>query len=152
MKIQKQGFATWSGPLKEGRGSVSTESGALKGNPYGFNTRFEGSPGTNPEELLGASHASCFTMALSKILNEAGFTAERLETKAQVTLEKIGQEFEITGIHLSLRGQVPGLDAGQFQNLAEKAKIGCPISKVLNAPMTLEARLAEGSQAWQLYN
>lgn len=150
MKIQKEGSATWSGPLKEGRGSVSTQSGVLSAAPYGFNTRFEGLQGTNPEELLGATHASCFTMALSKILGEAGFTADRLETKAQVTLEKVGEGFEITGVHLNLRGTVAGLDQEKFQALAGQAKVGCPVSKVLKAPITMEARLEDQSKNWTL--
>lgn len=141
MKIQKEGSATWTGPIKEGRGTVSTQSGVLKSAPYGFNTRFEGVTGTNPEELLAATHASCFTMALSKIVGDAGFTAERLETKAQVTLEKIGDGFEITAIQLSLRGAVPGVNQTQFLEFANKAKVGCPISKVLKAPITLDAQM-----------
>ncbi len=141
MKIQKEASAIWQGPLKEGRGTISTQSGALNAIPYGFNTRFEGVKGTNPEELLGATHAGCFTMALSLILGEAGFTAERMETKANVTLEKKADGFEITAIHLSLRGNVPGIDQTKFQELANKAKMGCPISKVLKAPITLDAQL-----------
>ena len=141
MKIQKEGSAVWQGSLKEGRGTISTQSGAMNAVPYGFNTRFGETKGTNPEELLGATHASCFTMALSMILGEAGFTAERLETKANVTLEKKGDGFEITAIQLILRGNVPGLEQAKFQELANKAKTGCPISKVLKAPIELDARL-----------
>ena len=141
MKIQKEGSAAWQGTLKEGGGTVSTQSGALSEIPYGFNTRFSGAKGTNPEELLGATHASCFTMALSLILGEAGFTAERMETKANVTLEKKEDGFEITGIQLTLRGNVPGIDPAKFQELANKAKLGCPISKVLKAPVVLDAQL-----------
>ncbi len=141
MKIQKEGSAAWQGSLKEGGGTVSTQSGALNAIPYGFNTRFGNTAGTNPEELLGATHASCFTMALSLILGEAGFTAERLETTADVTLEKKGDGFEITEILLTLRGNVPGIDPSKFQELANKAKVGCPISKVLKASITLDARL-----------
>ncbi len=142
MKIQKVGSAVWQGNLKEGRGTISTESGALNSAPYGFNTRFTGGKGTNPEELLGATHASCFTMALSLILGEAGFTAERMDTKATVTLEKVADGFEITGILLTLRGMVPGINAAKFQELADKAKTGCPISKALKVPMTLDAQLS----------
>lgn len=141
MKIQKQGSAIWQGPLKEGRGTISTQSGALNNIPYGFNKRFADENGTNPEELLGATHASCFTMALSLILGEAGFTAEKMETKADVTLEKVADGFEITAIQLTLRGQVPGIDQTKFLELANKAKVGCPISKVLKAPITLDAQL-----------
>lgn len=142
MKIQKEGSAVWQGSLKEGGGTISTQSGALNAIPYGFKTRFEGVKGSNPEELLGATHAACFTMALSLILNEAGFTAERMETKANVTLEKLDSGFEITAIQLTLRGMVPGLDQPKFQELANKAKVGCPISKVLRAPITLDAQLS----------
>lgn len=142
MKIQKEASAVWQGNLKEGNGAISTQSGVLTASPYGFNTRFAGGKGTNPEELLGASHAGCFTMALSLILGEAGFTAERLETKANVTLEKQADGFEITAIQLTLRGNVPGIDTARFQELANKAKVGCPISKVLKAPITLDAQLS----------
>lgn len=141
MKIQKEGSAVWQGSLKEGGGTISTQSGALSNYPYGFKQRFEGVKGSNPEELLGATHAACFTMALSLILGEAGFTAEKMETKANVTLEKKPDGFEITAIHLSLKGQVPGLDQKKFEELADKAKVGCPISKVLKAPITLDAQL-----------
>lgn len=106
MTINKFGSAHWVGGLKDGKGQVSTESGALVSQPYGFNTRFDGVPGTNPEELIGAAHAACFTMALSKSLGEAGLTADNLDTKAVVTLEKVGVGFEITAIELNLRGSV----------------------------------------------
>lgn len=141
MKTQKEGSATWQGTLKEGGGAIYTQSGSLSAVPYGFNTRFNNVKGANPEELLGATHASCFTMALSLILNEAGFTADRLETKAKVTLEKKEDGFEITAIQLSLQGNVPKLDQAKFLELANKAKVSCPISKVLKAPITLEAQL-----------
>jgi osmotically inducible protein OsmC len=138
MKIQKNGSAQWSGGLKDGKGLVSTQSGALTSHPYGFNTRFEGVTGTNPEELIGAAHAACFTMALSMILGEAGFTAESMETKANVTLEKVGDGFEITAIELNLHGTVPGTDEATFTELANKAKTGCPVSKALAAvPISL---------------
>lgn len=143
MKIRKHGSAQWSGGIKDGKGQISTESGALKNQPYGFNTRFEGVAGSNPEELIGAAHAACFTMALSLILGEAGLTAENLETRADVTLEKVGDGFAITGIALDLKGKVPGADAAKFTELAEKAKAGCPVSKALAAvPITLTAALA----------
>lgn len=133
MKIQKNGSAHWSGGLKDGKGEISTESGALKAQPYGFNTRFEGKPGTNPEELIGAAHAACFTMALSMMLGEAGLTADSLDTKAVVSLEKVDGGFAITGIELNLRGSVPGADEAKFKEIAEKAKAGCPVSKALSA-------------------
>lgn len=150
MEIQKQGSAVWQGSLKEGEGAVSTESGSLNSVPYGFKTRFEGVKGTNPEELLGATHASCFTMALSLILGENGFTADRLETKANVTLEKKNNGYEITSIHLKLTGNVPGINQSKFQELAEKAKVGCPISKVLKARITMEAQLISESHSVSL--
>lgn len=138
MAINKNGSAHWTGGLKDGKGQVSTESGALKSQPYGFNTRFEGVPGTNPEELIGAAHAACFTMALSKSLGEAGLTAESLDTKAVVTLDKVGDGFEITGIELNLRGTVPGTDEATFAGIAEDVKSACPVSKALSAlPISL---------------
>lgn len=143
MKIVKKGSAVWSGGIKDGKGDVSTESGALSHQPYGFNTRFEGGKGTNPEELLGAAHAGCFTMALSKILGEANLTAQKLETTAQVTLEKVGEGFEINAVHLTLKGQVAGATQEKFQELANKAKEGCPVSKLFKgAKISLEAMLA----------
>ncbi|MDQ0321193.1 osmotically inducible protein OsmC [Pararhizobium capsulatum DSM 1112] len=143
MKIQKNGSAHWSGGLKDGKGEVSTESGALKSHPYGFKTRFEGVVGSNPEELIGAAHAACFTMALSMILGEAGFTADSLDTKAVVTLEQVPDGFAITAIELNLTGSVPGADEATFKELADKAKAGCPVSKALSAvPISLNASLS----------
>ena len=141
MKVTKTASAQWKGGLKDGKGSITTESGALNAQPYGFNTRFEGVRGTNPEELLGAAHAGCFTMALSLMLGEAGFTAEQLDTTARVTLEQVAGGFEITAVHLQLKGKVPGMDAAAFQAVADKAKTGCPLSKGIRAPSTLEASL-----------
>lgn len=142
MKITKTGSAVWSGGIKDGKGSISTETGALQSHPYGFNARFEGGKGTNPEELIGAAHAGCFTMALSKILGEANLTAEKMETTAQVTLEKVGEGFEINAIHLTLKGKVPGATQEKFQELAGKAKDGCPVSKLFKgAKISLEAML-----------
>lgn len=139
--MKRSASALWQGGLKDGKGQISTESGALKDQPYGFNTRFEGAPGTNPEELLGAAHAGCFSMALSMMLGEAGFTAERIETQAEVSLEKLTDGFAITAVHLTLRAKVPGADAATFQSIADQAKAGCPVSKVLNARITLDASL-----------
>jgi len=139
--MQKHASATWTGGLKDGRGTISTESGVLNAQPYGFATRFEGVRGTNPEELIGAAHAGCFTMALSMILGGAGLTAERMDTKADVTLDKVGEGFEITKIHLTLRAKVPGADDAAFQDLAAKAKAGCPVSKLFKAEITLDATL-----------
>ena len=141
MAIKKTGSAAWRGGIKDGVGSISTESGALKSYPYGFASRFEGKAGTNPEELIAAAHAGCFTMALSLILGEAGLTAEQLNTSAEVTLEKDGDGFSITKVHLTLRGTVPGADQARFLELAGKAKQGCPVSKLLKAEITLDAAL-----------
>src|SRR6266853_984928 len=133
------GAALWEGGIKDGRGAISTKSGALDKNPYGFASRFEGKPGTNPEELIGAAHAGCFTMALSLILGEAQLTADQMDTKAEVTLEKLADGFAITAVHLTLRARVPGADQAKFAELAAKAKAGCPVSKLLNAKITLDA-------------
>lgn len=135
------GSAKWQGGIKDGKGAISTKSGALSDYPYGFASRFEGKPGSNPEELIGAAHAACFTMALSLILGEAKLTAEQLETKADVTLEKQGDGYAVTAVHLTLKGKVPGADQAKFEELAGKAKTGCPVSKLLNAKITMEATL-----------
>jgi osmotically inducible protein OsmC len=139
--MKTHGSAAWQGGIKDGKGAISTRSGALTDYPYGFASRFEGRPGTNPEELIGAAHAGCFTMALSLILGEAGLTAERMETRADVTLEKVPDGFAITAVHLTLKAKVPGADQAQFEELAAKAKAGCPVSKLLNAEITLDATL-----------
>ncbi|MDI1295001.1 MAG: OsmC family protein [bacterium] len=141
MKINRTGSAAWSGGLKDGKGTISTQSGALNAYPYGFATRFEGVPGSNPEELIGAAHASCFTMALSLILGEAGLTAEKMETSAVVTLEQQGDGFAITSSKLTLKATIPGTDDATFQELAAKAKAGCPVSKLLNTDISLDAEL-----------
>jgi osmotically inducible protein OsmC len=141
MHMSTYGSAVWSGGIKDGKGAISTKSGALKDYPYGFASRFEGKPGTNPEELIGAAHAGCFTMALSLILGEAKLTAEHMETKADVTLEKQSDGFAISAVHLILKAKVPGADDAKFQELANKAKAGCPVSKLLNAKITLDAAL-----------
>ncbi len=137
----KKAWALWKGGIKDGIGSISTETGVLREAPYGFKARFEGGKGTNPEELIGAAHAGCFSMALSKMLGEAGFTAERIETHAEVTLDKVGEGFEITASHLILKARVPGASKEQFKELAEKAKAGCPVSKLLKAKISLDATL-----------
>jgi len=141
MKINREGFAEWSGGIKDGKGAISTESGALKAYPYGFASRFEGLPGTNPEELIAAAHAGCFTMALSLILGEAKLTAEKMDTSAKVTLEKLDGGYAITAVHLTLRAKIPGADRTTFEKLASKAKAGCPVSKLLKAEITLESTL-----------
>jgi len=135
------GTAVWHGGLKDGKGAISTKSGALKDYPYGFASRFEGKPGTNPEELIGAAHAGCFTMALSLILGEAGFTADEMNTRADVTLEKQTDGFAITKVHLTLKAKIPGCDKAKFEELAGKAKAGCPVSKLLKAEITMDASL-----------
>ncbi len=142
MKIKRNGSAAWQGGIKDGHGNITTESGALSAYPYGFASRFEGLKGSNPEELLGAAHAACFTMALSLILGEAKLVADSLETTADVTLEKLDDGFAITGIHLTLTGKVPGTDQATFQSLADKAKVGCPVSKLFKTEITLTATLA----------
>src|SRR6478735_5147366 len=136
--MKTQGSAQWQGGIKDGRGAISTKSGALASYPYGFASRFEGKPGTNPEELIGAAHAGCFTMALSLILGEAGLTAETMETTAEVTLDKVADGYAITAVHLILKAKVPGADQAKFEALAGKAKAGCPVSKLLNAEITLD--------------
>lgn len=141
MKIIRHGSAVWSGGIKDGKGAISTESGALKAYPYGFASRFEGVPGTNPEELIAAAHAGCFTMALSKILGEAGLTAEKMETSARVALEQVDGGYAITAVHLTLRAQIPGADQAAFERLAGMAKAGCPVSKLFKAEITLDATL-----------
>jgi len=137
----KKASAVWKGSLKEGGGTLSTETGVLKDAPYGFKSRFENGKGTNPEELIAAAHAGCFSMALSAMLGEAGITPERIETQAQVTLEKVADGFAITASHLDLVAKVPGIDKARFEQIANKAKAGCPVSKLLNAKITMDARL-----------
>src|ERR1700693_1594962 len=135
------GSAVWSGGIKDGKGSISTESGALKAYPYGFASRFEGKPGTNPEELIAAAHAGCFTMALSLILGEAKLVAEQMETSAEVTLEQVTGGYAITAVHLALTAKIPGADQATFEKLAATAKAGCPVSTLLKADITLDAKL-----------
>jgi osmotically inducible protein OsmC len=139
--IKRTASAAWTGSGKEGTGSVTTQSGRLKETPYSFHTRFEDGPGTNPEELIAAAHAGCFTMALAFQLGAAGHTAESLATEAKVTMEQEGGGWAIKAVHLSLHGKVPGITADQFASIAAAAKAGCPVSKVLNAEITLDAKL-----------
>jgi len=141
--MKTTGSAVWSGGIKDGRGGISTKSGALNEYPYGFSSRFEGKPGTNPEELIGAAHAGCFTMALSLILGEAGLKAEKMDTTAEVTLDKVADGYAITAVHLTLRAKIPGATPETFAELAGKAKAGCPVSKLLNVPITLDAALVD---------
>lgn len=139
--MKRKGSAVWSGDLKSGKGTLSTESGVLKQSQYSFKTRFEDGIGTNPEELIAAAHAGCFSMALSAQLAQAGMTAERIETTASVTMEQSGGGFSITAVHLDLRATIPGADQAAFDKAANDAKTGCPVSKVLNAAITMEAKL-----------
>src|ERR1700728_4467948 len=128
MKIKRTGSAAWQGGIKDGKGTISTESGALKAYPYGFASRFEGQRGSNPEELIAAAHASCFTMALSLILGEAKLTAEQMDTSAEVTLEQVDGGWAITTVHLTLKAKIPGADQATFEKLTGMAKAGCPVS------------------------
>lgn len=139
MSITKFGRAQWQGSVKQGQGKVSTESGALSDQPYGFNTRFEGVAGSNPEELIGAAHAGCFSMALSLMLGEAGFEPERIDTRASVTLDP--DSLTITRVHLETVARVPGADQAAFDQAAQSAKDNCPISKLFTAEITLDAKL-----------
>lgn len=139
--MKRTASAVWTGGLKDGKGSISTQSGVLADAQYGFSTRFENGPGTNPEELIAAAHAGCFSMALSAQLSEAGMTAESIKTSAAVTLEKEPNGFSITAVHLDLIAKIPGADQKAFETAASNAKAGCPVSKVLNANITLSTKL-----------
>jgi len=139
--MKRKGSAVWQGTLREGAGTVSTESGVLANSPYSFGTRFGDARGTNPEELVAAAHAGCFSMALSVILGEAGLTATTIATTATATLEKTDAGFTVTAIHLDVAATVPGTDAAAFDALAAKAKADCPISRLLNATITMTATL-----------
>ncbi|TAL90347.1 MAG: OsmC family peroxiredoxin [Candidimonas sp.] len=139
--MSKKASAVWKGGIKDGGGTISTESGVLKEAPYGFKSRFENGKGTNPEELIGAAHAGCFSMALSLMLGEAGLTPEKIETQAAITLVSNATGFQITASHLTVKAKIPGIDNAKFQEIAGKAKAGCPVSKVLNATITMDATL-----------
>jgi lipoyl-dependent peroxiredoxin len=141
MKIKRHGSAVWRGGFKDGEGAISTESGALKNYPYGFASRFAGQRGSNPEELIAAAHASCFTMALSLILGEAKFTAEQMDTTAEVVLEQVEGGYAITAVQLTLKAKIPGIDQPTFEKLTGMAKAGCPVSKLLKAEIALDATL-----------
>jgi osmotically inducible protein OsmC len=139
--MKRKGSAVWKGGLKDGKGTISTESKVLSDTQFSFSSRFEQGRGTNPEELIGAAHAGCFSMALSMILGMAGFTADSIKTTATVTIDKEGEGFAITAIHLDVTAKVPGADRRAFEEAANNAKTGCPVSKVLNAKITMDARL-----------
>jgi lipoyl-dependent peroxiredoxin len=140
--MKRKASARWEGDLKTGRGVVSTDSGVLQSAPYSFTTRFENEKGTNPEELVAAAHAGCFTMALSAELGKAGLLPERLETTATITLDKLESGWTVSGSHLEVVGKVPGASPDAFRTAAEAAEKGCPISRLLNAKITMEAKLA----------
>ncbi|CAG0912040.1 unnamed protein product [Cyprideis torosa] len=140
--MKRSGSAVWSGDLKSGTGKLSTDSGVLKGQAYGFGTRFADGPGTNPEELIGAAHAGCFSMALSMILGEHGLVAQSISTNAAVTLEEVDGGFAITKIHLDVMAEIPGAEEAVFLQAAEAAKAGCPVSKLMTAEITLSAKLS----------
>lgn len=139
--MKRSASAVWKGGLKDGRGTVSTESGVLSATPYDFSMRFENQKGTNPEELIAAAHAACFSMALSLFLGEAGMTAESIDTKATVTLEQVEGAFSVTSSDLQTTVKIPNADKAAFQKAAETAKNDCPISKLLNAKITMNATL-----------
>ncbi|HVF45883.1 MAG TPA: OsmC family protein [Pyrinomonadaceae bacterium] len=139
--MKRRGSAQWQGGIRDGRGTVSTESGVLDGAQYSFSTRFEDGKGTNPEELIAAAHAGCFSMALSKQLGDAGMTAESINTTAAVSLEKTDAGFSITKVHLDVTARIPGADSAAFQTAAANAKAGCPVSRLLNAEITMDAKL-----------
>ncbi|HEX9707831.1 MAG TPA: OsmC family protein [Steroidobacteraceae bacterium] len=139
--MDRKASAAWQGGLRDGKGTLTTESKVLSATPYSFSTRFEGTPGTNPEELLAAAHAGCFSMALSMMLGEAGIVPARIDTNATVTLEKLETGFTITRVHLGVGVRAPGADRAKFDAAAAKAKAGCPLSKVLKAEITMDARL-----------
>jgi osmotically inducible protein OsmC len=139
--MKRKASAVWTGAIKDGKGRISTDSGVLSDTQYSFSTRFEDGKGTNPEELIAAAHAGCFSMALSGQLGKEGMTAERIATTASVTLEKSGDGFAITAVHLDVTAKIPGAGQGAFEKAAKNAKEGCPVSKVLNATITMDARL-----------
>jgi len=140
--MQRKASAQWRGGLKDGKGTVSTGSGALQSKPYSFTTRFENEPGTNPEELIAAAHAGCFSMALSGQLGNAGMTADSIDTTATVTMEKLDAGWTVTKVHLDVTATIPGADKAKFEQAANNAKAGCPISRLLKAEITMDAKLA----------
>jgi lipoyl-dependent peroxiredoxin len=141
--MKRKASAVWQGDLKSGKGSISTESGTLKESQYSFGTRFENGTGTNPEELIAAAHAGCFSMAFSGELGKAGFTPAAIRTTATITLEKTDAGFTVTESHLDMTAKIPGVDQAKFMAIANGAKAGCPISRLLNAKVTLEAKLEQ---------
>ena len=140
--MKRTASAKWTGSLKDGRGQLSAPGGVLNNTPYSFATRFADQPGTNPEELIAAAHAGCFSMAFSAALGKEGFTPTSIETTATLSLDQVGAGFEITAINLNMKAAIPGIDAAKFQAIAEDAKANCPVSKVLKAKITLDAKLS----------
>jgi osmotically inducible protein OsmC len=141
--MKRKASAVWSGDLKNGKGSISTESGTLKETQYSFSTRFENGVGTNPEELIAAAHAGCFSMAFAAELGRSGFTPDTIHTTATITMDKTDAGFTVTESHLNMTAKVPGIDQPQFNAIANGAKAGCPISRLLNAKVSLDATLEE---------
>ena len=139
--MKRRASAVWKGGLRDGKGAISTDSGVLSDTQYSFTTRFEDGIGTNPEELIAAAHAGCFSMALSAQLSEAGLTPEKIHTVAEVTLEKLDPGWTVTRVHLSVTAKIPGADRTRFETAANEAKAGCPISRLLNAQISMEAKL-----------
>ena len=139
--MQRKASAVWKGGLKDGKGVVSSASGVLSNTPYSFTTRFENTPGTNPEELIAAAHAACFSMALSAQLGNANLTPESISTNATLTMEKLDSGWTITAVHLDVAARIPNADAAAFKTAADNAKAGCPVSKVLKATITMDAKL-----------
>jgi osmotically inducible protein OsmC len=140
-KMKRKASARWQGGLKDGKGTISADSGVLSDTQYSFSTRFEEGKGTNPEELIAAAHAGCFSMALSGQLGNAGLTAESIDTSATVTMEKLDAGWTVSKVHLDVRARIPGADEQAFQTAANNAKAGCPISRLLNAEITMDAKL-----------
>lgn len=140
--MKRTASATWTGKLKDGKGALSTDSGVLSNTPYGFSTRFEDEPGTNPEELIAAAHAGCFTMALAALLEKEDLTAKSLQTATSVTLKNVDGGFAITAVHLDLLAEIPGTDQATLERIADIAKLECPLSKLLTIKATLTTKLA----------
>lgn len=140
--MQRKASAVWKGGLKDGKGTVSSGSGVLRDTPYSFSTRFEDKPGTNPEELIAAAHAGCFSMALSGQLGGAGMTADSIDTQATLTMEKLDAGWTVTKVHLDVTARIPNADKAKFEEAANNAKAGCPISRLLKAEITMDAKLA----------
>ena len=141
--MKRNASAVWKGGLKDGKGTISSDSGVLADTQYSFSTRFENGKGTNPEELIAAAHAGCFSMALSAQLGTMGLTPSEIRTSAAVSLDKVGEGFEITAVHLTVKAKIPGADQAQFQTATNNAKAGCPVSKVLKATITMDATLEQ---------